>query len=169
MNSKLKSSLFAACAVMTLSGGVVYATDSTHSKPAERHGQMHRHGHGAHGGGSALMGTLKQLDLTAEQQQSVRSVFQSTADQRKALAEQSRANRAALASTLPDDPKYPALIAERKQLAAQRIQQSSDTESQIYALLTPEQKAKVPQLLAERKARWEERRQQWQNRNSAAS
>ena len=167
MNSKLKSSLFAACAVMTLSGGVVYATDSTHSTPAERHGQMHRHG--AHRGGSALMGTLKQLDLTAEQQQSVRSVFQNNADQRKALAQQSRANRQALASTLPDDPKYPALIAERKQLATQRIQQSSDTESQIYALLTAEQKAKVPQLLAERKARREERRQQWQNRNSAAS
>jgi len=167
MNSTLKSSILAACAVMTLAGGVANATDAAQRAPAERHGQMQRHGH--HRGGSALMSTLKQLDLTAQQQQSVRSVFQSNADQRKALGQQRRANREALASTMPDDPKYPALIEERKQLAAQSIQQSSDTESQIYALLTTEQKAKVPQLLAERKARWEERRQQHKNRGSAES
>ena len=163
MNLKLKSSVLAACAALTLAGGVVYATESgiqSEAKPSH----MHRHGHR---GGSALISTLKQLNLTAEQQQSVHSVFQSKADEHKAMSAQRRANREALASTLPDDSKYPGLIKERKRLAAASIQQQSETEIQIYAVLTPEQKAQIPQLLAERKARWEQHRQQRQSASDA--
>jgi protein CpxP len=163
MNLKLKSSVLAACAALTLAGGVVYATESGNQNEAKA-SHMHRHSQR----GSALMSTLKQLNLTPEQQQSVRSVFQNNADQHKTLSEQRRANRQALASTLPDDPKYPGLIEERKRLATESIQQRSDTETQIYALLTPEQKAQVPQLLAERKARWEQHRQQRQSTSDAS-
>jgi Spy/CpxP family protein refolding chaperone len=54
---------------------------------------------------------------------------------------------------------------------ADAIQQMSDTETQIYNVLTPDQKAKVPQLLAERKARWEQRRDpaRQQGKDSATS
>ena len=164
MNMKLKSSLIAACAALTLGGGVVHA-NADHGPAMGKSAQTQRQGH-RHAVRSPLMSTLKQLDLTAEQRQSVRAVFDTNAPQRKSLWEQQRANRAALAAVTPDDPKYPELIAQRKQLAAASIQQASYTESQIYALLTPEQKAKVPQILAERKARWEQRRQDRQGKTT---
>lgn len=159
--NKFRTSLLAACAALTIAGGVAYAGASADGKDAghRHHGQMHRHG------GAPLMGTLKQLDLTAEQKQSVQSIFEGNAPQRQALRDQQRSNRAALASTMPDDPNYPELIATQKKLATDTIQQASDTQTQIYALLTPEQKARVPQLLAERKARWEQRRGQHKERS----
>ena len=70
----------------------------------------------------------------------------------------------ASATTMPDDANYPALIAAQKQLAADAIQQMSDTQTQIYAVLTPEQRAKVPEILAERQAKWEQRRENFRNR-----
>lgn len=164
--NKLRTSILAACAALTIAGGMAYAGAGADGKDASpRHGHhMHRHA-GLHGG-MPLMGTLRQLDLTDEQKQSVRSVLASTKQQREALRDQQRSNRTALAGTMPDDPGYPALIATRKKLAADAIQQSSDTQTQIYALLTAEQKAQIPQLLAERKARWEERRERFKDRRS---
>ncbi|HEY5807721.1 MAG TPA: Spy/CpxP family protein refolding chaperone [Povalibacter sp.] len=161
---RLRNALLAAGAALTLASGIAGASDSSTTADANaddgrKYAHMYRHG--GHGG-SALTGALKQLDLTAEQQQSIRSVFDGNADKRKALWDQQRANRESLASTLPDDPDYPTLIATQKDLAVRAIQQASDTQTQIYSLLTPEQKAKVPQLLAERKARREERRSQRQ-------
>jgi protein CpxP len=159
--NKFRTSVLAACAALTIAGGMAYAGATADGKDAghRHHGRMHRHG------GAPLMGTLKQLDLTAEQKQSVQSIFEGNAPRRQALRDQQRSNRAALASTMPDDPNYPELIATQKKLATDTIQQASDTQTQIYALLTPEQKARVPQLLAERKARWEQRRGQHKERS----
>ena len=113
-----------------------------------------------------LLRILKQLDLTPEQEQSVRSILESSAQRRDAFREKQRATLEALLKTMPDDPNYPALIAEQKQLAADAIQFGSEIHSQIYDLLTPEQKAKVPELLAEMKARMEERRE-WHRKRHA--
>lgn len=162
--NRLKNSVLAACAALTFTGATVYASnaaDGAGAKTEKQHQMHHRHG-ARHG--SPLMSTLKQLDLSAQQQQSIKAVFQGNADKRKALRDQQRANRQALATTMPDDANYPALIAAQKQLAADAIQQMSDTQTQIYAVLTPEQRAKVPEILAERKAKWEQRREQFRNR-----
>lgn len=176
MTSRLKSSLIAACAALTIAGGMAYAGTATdgatiHKDGGQKHGRMHRHGghEGLSHGDLPMMGTLRQLDLTAEQKQSVRAVFENNAPQRKALHDRQRSNREALAGTMPDDPGYPALIAEKKQLAAEAIQQASDTQTQVFALLTAEQKAKIPQILAERKARWEQRRAERQAQKPVAS
>lgn len=164
MNSnRLKNSMLAACAALTLTGAAVYADNSADSTSGRIEKQQMHHRHGARHG-SPLMGTLKQLDLTAQQQQSIKAVFQGNAEKRKALRDQQRANRQALATTMPDDANYPALIAAQKQLAADAIQQMSDTQTQIYAVLTPEQRAKVPEILAERQAKWEQRREHFRNR-----
>jgi hypothetical protein len=50
------------------------------------------------------------------------------------------------------------MIEKRKQLAAQAIQQRSDLNVQIYALLTAEQKAQIPTLIEEMKTKMKERR-----------
>lgn len=163
--NKLRTSILAACAALTMTG-IAYAgasADSRQDGPRQGH---HMHRHGGHHGATPLMGTLRQLDLTDEQKQSIRSVFENTRSQRLALRDQQRTNRTALAATMPDDPKYPALIATQKTLAADAIQHSSDRQTQIYALLTPEQKAQIPQLLAERKARQHERRERMKERGA---
>jgi len=160
--NKLRTSILAACAALTIAGGIAYA--GADGKDAGQHQGHHMHRHGGPHGATPLMGTLRKLDLTDEQKQSIRSVFENTQQQRQALRDQRRSNRTSLASTMPDDPKYPALIAAQKQLAADAIQQSSDTQTQVYALLTPEQKAQIPQLLAERKARRDERRERFKDR-----
>lgn len=171
MTNRLKSSLLAACAALTIAGAMTCAAAGTDGTAAQKdgghkHGRMHhRHGHD----GLPLMSTLRQLELTTAQEQSVRALLESNAAQRKALRDRQQDNRAALASTMPDDPDYPALIAAKKQLAAEAIQQASDTQTQVFALLTAEQKAKVPQILAERKARWEQRRAERQQRKATAT
>ena len=167
-SNRLRNSLLATCAALTMAGAFAYANSATDGGDSDHAGQMHRHGGHAR---SALLGTLKQLDLSAEQQQTIHSIFQGSADKRKALRDQQRSTFSALASTMPDNSDYPALIATQKQLASDAIQQMSDTETQIYNVLTPEQKAKVPQLLAERKARWEQRRDlsRQQGKDSATS
>ncbi|MBB6095298.1 Spy/CpxP family protein refolding chaperone [Povalibacter uvarum] len=169
-NSPLRNSLLAGCAALTIAGGIAYAGTSADSNGDQRPQSMHRDSMHRHRGHDAMpmMGALKQLDLTAQQQQSVRAVLDSNAQQRKALRERERSNRDSLAGTMPDDPNYPGLIATKKQLAAEAIQQASDTQTQVFALLTPEQKAKVPQVLAERKARWEQRRGEHKERDRAA-
>ena len=141
---------------------VIAACSSTEAAPVANTATVTQDGHASHSAAS-------NGELTAEQKQSVRAVFENNAPQRKALHARQRSNREALASTMPDDPGYPALIAAKKQLAAEAIQQASDTQTQVFALLTAEQKAKIPQILAERKARWEQRRAERQAQRPVAS
>src|SRR5690606_9768107 len=101
---------------------------------------------------------VQKLDLTQAQRQSLQSLLDATAAERKALREQQRALMKESFTTLPDSPNYPALVEKRKQLASAAIQQRSDLNVQIYALLTPEQKAEIPKLIEDMKSRAKERR-----------
>lgn len=122
---------------------------------AHGHGGKHPHRmHMVHFGGEAPLARLvKKLELTDEQRQSLEALLESSETGRKDLHERQRANFEASLTTLPDDPGYPAMIEARKQLALESIQQRSDLNVQIYALLTPEQKAQVPALIEEMKTR----------------
>lgn len=137
-------------------------------EPSHEHGGKHVHRmHMMHFGGEPPLARLVQkLDLTDEQRQSLEALLESSKDQRQSLHEQQRANFEASLTTLPDDPSYPAMIEKRKQLAVESIQQRSDLNVQIYALLTPEQKAKVPALIEETKAQMMERRGERHRRGS---
>jgi Spy/CpxP family protein refolding chaperone len=106
---------------------------------------------------------LKQLNLTADQQQQVRTILQNA--------------RPPTGSTLPDftvlanpgDPNFAAAVEQAKAQAAQHVQKMADVTQQIYAILTPEQKTKLPQVLADMKAKFEQRRQQWQQKQATQS
>jgi protein CpxP len=171
----VKQFLVAACAIASVSAGAYAATTDTSSTPAANaangtqqwqghrdHGQGHG-GHGHHGG--PFMGALKQLNLTAAQQQSVHSLLDSAKPQMQSLHQQLRTNGEALQSTPPDSSGYATLLATEKQLAAQGIQQRADLHTQIYAMLTPQQKAQLPQVLAAIKAKHEQGREQWKSRS----
>lgn len=146
-----KIALVAACIVGSAGIAASYAGTAQRAAPGAHHDRMHVHKHERHG--PPLARLVQRLDLTDAQRQSVRSILESSAEQRRALRKEQRATMKATLSTMPDDPSYPALIDKRKQLASAAIQHRSDLNVQIYSLLTEEQKARLPMLIEEMQAR----------------
>jgi Spy/CpxP family protein refolding chaperone len=115
----------------------------------------------AHHSDGAMHRLLRHLDLSTEQQAHVKAIHESLMPRAEALHAAVRRNRDALATTPPTDPAYTALLEESKADAAQAIQLRADAWTQVYGVLTPEQRAKLPDLLAAARQRREERRQEW--------
>lgn len=128
--------------------------------------------HGAHGGGLLLGITLhatKQLNLTAEQQASIKTILSNAHAQAKAAR---AAGDTSLDMTVlgnPGDPNYASALQSAKTLAASRIQTESELQGQIYNVLTPEQKAQLPTVLASMKAKAEARRAAWEEKRVAGN
>jgi len=150
--------------VLALSAGVgAHADTPATGLPAATSAGSHWHGGHRHGG---LQHVLAQLDLTADQQAQVRSILAQSRPQFQALMASSRANREALAITAPtDQPAYETLLATSKANAASRVQLRSDVWSQVYAVLTPAQQARLPDLVAADRAARDARRAAWQNQH----
>ena len=112
--------------------------------------------HGHHGGaGMEFMHVLKQLNLSPEQKTQIKSIMDSARPQLQALGDSMRQNHEALMSTPPTDASYPALLQKAKENAAARIDQLHSVHQQIYSVLTPEQQAKIPSIIAADKAKWQ--------------
>lgn len=113
----------------------------------------HRHGHD--------MG-FKKLDLTDAQRASIRQIVRSSFAQNKTQWQALRQQRSAFESMTPDQVGYQAAAASLAQAEADatrvRVQQKANVRAQIYALLTPTQKAQWASIKQEKQAR----RQQWQ-------
>lgn len=109
-------------------------------------------------GEPSLVRVVEKLDLSDSQRTNIRSLMDASKAEREAMRNEHREVMQASMRTLPDDPSYAALVEKRKQLASQGIQQRSDLNSKIYAVLTPEQKAKVPRLIEESRSNMKERR-----------
>lgn len=153
-----KRIVIAACAALGL-GTVVWAADNA-AAPASAHPSLRTHGEkGMHG---PLHHVLKELDLSPEQKQQVHSILESA----RPAAGTERPDITVLAN--PGDPNFAAAVAQAKVQAAQHVQKMADITQQIYAILTPEQKAKLPQVLADMKAKFEQRRQQWEQQRATS-
>jgi Spy/CpxP family protein refolding chaperone len=164
-----------AVAIASLSGaaGIAYAQSTTSSSttatttaPAEAHGKWH------HRGGGFLLGmtlrATKQLNLTADQQASIKQIL-STA---RAQAKAARAAGPAVDMTVlgnPGDPNYATALQSAKSLASTRIQNESEIQAQIYNVLTAEQKAQLPTVLASLKAQAAQRRATWEQNHQSTS
>ena len=135
-----------------------YADEAPAATPPP--GGPHRGGH--HGEFFGPMHVLHKLNLTAEQKTQVKSILEQAHTQAKTQMASTQANHEALASTAPTDPNYPALVAAEKTSAANRVQQMSDLWQQVYAVLTPAQKAQIPGIIAAEKQQFEARRAAWQ-------
>ena len=118
----------------------------------------HRHGHAAGGGMHAV---LHQLNLSGEQQTQIQSIHARGKAQFESLRASSRANRNALAATPPTDPSYAQLLARAKDNAGSAIQLKSDLWAQVYAVLTPAQRAQIPALMAAAQEKRAARRAAW--------
>jgi Spy/CpxP family protein refolding chaperone len=127
------------------------APDTTTAPPA-----AHAHGcAGMHGHHNPFMHVLHQLNLTADQKTQVHSIIDAAHPRMAALHSSSRDTLASLMATAPTDPNYPALIEKAKSNALAHIQLMSDLHSQIHAVLTPAQQAKIPAIVAAQKAKWQ--------------
>jgi Spy/CpxP family protein refolding chaperone len=115
------------------------------------HGQMHRHGHDL---------ALGKLDLTDAQRASIKQIVRTSFAQNKTQWRALREQRQAFESTTPDQVGYQAAAARMAQAEGDatrvRVQQKANVRAQIYAVLTPTQKAKMATLRAEKQARKEQ-------------
>jgi Spy/CpxP family protein refolding chaperone len=142
------------------------ATTTTTTAPAAGH-EGHRH----HGGfllGMTLRAT-KQLNLTADQKASIKTILSNARAQAKAAHASGQAAVDITVLGNPGDPNYATALQGAKTLAANRIQTESELQGQIYNVLTAQQKAQLPTVLAEMKAKAAERRAAWQQEHAGAT
>ena len=122
--------------------------------PAGQEAGRHSHGHGHDM-------SLQKLDLTDAQRASIKQIMHASFAQNKSQWTALRQQRSAFESMTPDQVGYQAAAARLAQAEADatrvRVQQKATVRAQVYALLTPAQKAKMATLKTERQAR----REQW--------
>ena len=130
-----------------------------------------KHWHHGHRGGGMLVGVMlratRQLNLTADQEASIKSILSNARAQRQADAGTAPIDMMTLAN--PGDPNYATALQNAKAAAAARLQNEVQVQGQIYNVLTADQKAKLPQVLADMKSKFEARRAAWQQEHGAAA
>lgn len=168
---KLVAGLTATIAVLALGGLLDAAVAASAPTPPDgppkeggmhgpMHGDMHGHMHGHEmmmaGPGMEFMHVLHALDLSDAQRDKVHALMRDEHEKMGAAAGGPPADLVALGN--PGDPKHAAAIEAAKQRAVEHVQHFAELEQKIYGLLTPEQQAKLPKLLAEEQKHLEERR-----------
>ena len=149
-----RSKWMSVAAVLTLSTTMAFAAPG-----GEGHGRFGgKRGHGGRGGEFAARFAQK-LNLTDAQKQQIRELHSNFREQNKAFFESTRETRQQVkaAREARDTARLEAL---KGTIASQREQMKQLREKQherIVALLTPEQRAKLETLKAERKDRRAER------------
>jgi Spy/CpxP family protein refolding chaperone len=162
-------------AVASLGGaaGISYAqstapssTTATTTTAPEAHGKWHHRGAGFMLG--MTLRATRQLNLTADQQASIKQILTSAHAQAKAAR---AAGPAVDMSVLgnPGDPNYATALQGAKSLASTRIQNESEIQAQVYNVLTAEQKAQLPTVLASLKAQAAQRRATWEQNHPSTT
>jgi periplasmic protein CpxP/Spy len=109
-----------------------------------------------------------ELGLTDAQRQSIRGLFESARPAMQQRREQARANAELLRKTQPDAPEYQAVVARVSraagELAASGVSDAAQLRTQVWAVLTPEQRVKAQQLGEQRQLRRDERRKEFRDR-----
>jgi Spy/CpxP family protein refolding chaperone len=118
-------------------------------------------GFGRHGGGM-LRHMSKELNLTADQQGQIKNIMQAERGKTKPLMQQLRQNEQAQNSAINgtfDEAQARAFAQKQTQIMNDLIVEKQRTKSQIYAVLTPEQRQKALQLMQEHEQKMQQRMQ----------
>ena len=163
-----------AIASIGTAAGIASAQSTTSTPSASTTTNAPAGGHRWHGhrGGFLLGMTLratKQLNLTADQQASIKQILSTARAQAKAAHASGQAPIDMTVLANPGDPNYAAALQSAKTLAANRIQSESEIQGQIYNVLTAQQKAQLPTILASMKAEAAQRRATWEQKHAAGS
>jgi Spy/CpxP family protein refolding chaperone len=164
--------LVLAVALTGLAGGVLAQTGSTSagsdvSPPAGGpNGGWHHDRH--HGGMMGLwMHSLHGLDLTAAQKDQIHAIF--TAARQQHQAERASGGVTMMTLADPGNANYSSALQTAKARAEERIQEGSDLQLKVYALLTPAQKLQLTKNVAAHEAKMEQWKAAHANGAGAAS
>jgi len=118
------------------------------------HAWHHHHGDGH---------LLAKLNLTTQQQASVKTIMANAGPQMKSTHQEMRANSLKLRQTQPNDPNYANVVAQVTQangsLHSQMITQKEAVRAQVFKVLTPAQQTQLVALQTQMHAQMEARMQ----------
>ena len=95
---------------------------------------------------SATVHATHELHLTTDQQAQIKMILRNAQEQERVNNTVAKPDMTVLGD--PTNPGYSAAIQALKTNAANRVQHESDLQTQVVNVLTPEQKAKLPSVLA---------------------
>ena len=115
-----------------------------------------------HHSGWMLRHMTKELNLTTDQQNQIKNIMQAEKTKTRPLMQQMRQNEqqqnAAINGNF-DEAQARAFASKQAQIMSDLIVEKQRTKSQIYAVLTPEQRQKAQQLMQERQQKIQQRMQ----------
>lgn len=126
---------------------------------------MFAQGHGIRHGRGMLQHMTKALNLTEAQQAQVKTIMQAERAKIQPIMQQLRQNEQAQNASVTgefDEAKARDFAQKQSQLMSDMIVEKQRTKSQIYAVLTPEQRQKALQLMQQREQRRSQRMQKHQ-------
>jgi len=155
----LAGSLLASAALWAAATSISVATAAdeatTAAPPAPGAHAWHHH----HGAGHLLA----KLNLSAEQQASVKTIMANAGPQMKSIHQEMRANSLKLRQTQPNDPNYANVVAQVTQangsLHSQMITQKEAVRAQVFKVLTPAQQTQLAALQSQMQAQMQARMQ----------
>jgi hypothetical protein len=170
MKSTIQRVLFAVAAATLGAGTVGTASAQTASAAATTPPQhAHQRGHFRHFGGSRFLGSLlratRKLNLTPDQQTSIKGILASAHPRHQAGAQAQQPAMTVLGN--PGDPGFAAAVQGAQSAAAGRIQQESALAGQVYAVLNSTQRQQLPGVLASIQAQEQARRAAWAAKHSS--
>ena len=122
-----------------------------------------------HGPGRGPMMMFRQLDLTDDQKGKVKEIFEANKGTVQPLMEQLKANHEKIAALNgSDDAQLQTLAKQQGALIAQMIVAREHVKSEVFAILTDEQKAKAEQMRDQMKQRFQDRMKSWGQKGDAA-
>jgi Spy/CpxP family protein refolding chaperone len=157
----LAGSFLAAGALLAAVTGISIATaaDQATTPPAAPAAPGPQAWHHHHGAGHLLA----KLNLSAEQQASVKTIMANAGPQMKSIHQEMRANSLKLRQTQPTDPNYANVVAQVTQangsLHSQMITQKEAVRAQVFKVLTPTQQTQLVALQAQMQAQMQARMQ----------
>ena len=162
MKSKIiKTALFAVMA-SGLVAGIAFAQNG---------GAMHRHMRGGFMGGMGFGLPLHQLNLTDDQRAQIKTIFQNEKGNMKPLMQQEMAAHQQMMQLITtgafDQAKANAIATQEAQTHAQIQVEHAKIASQIYQLLTSEQKTQIADIMAKHQQRMQEHMQKQQQQAPA--
>ncbi|MEZ5428018.1 MAG: Spy/CpxP family protein refolding chaperone [Pyrinomonadaceae bacterium] len=175
----MKKLTIAIIAIALVAVGAIFvfgqtADTATEGKKFGGDGHHRKFGKGGKRGmrGHRGMGMMfRGLDLTDAQKEQMKSIAQSSRESTKSLHEQMRTNRQQLEQLSENgnfnESQVQALAQQQGALQAQLIVERERVKSQMYAVLTAEQKAKAAELKAQFKQKMQERMQKRAERKAA--
>jgi periplasmic protein CpxP/Spy len=158
----LAGTVLAAGALVTAAAGISIATAADEATTAAAAAPAAPGPHGWHHHHDAFH-LLSKLNLSAEQQASIKTIMANAAPQMKSIHQEMRANSLKLSQTQPTDAKYQSVVSQVTQangsLHSQMITQREAVRAQIFKVLTPAQQTQLATLKAQMQAQMQARMQ----------